>query len=497
MPIGWLLFAGCTPNADPTAPGGDPGATDPSSPPSSSQTTTPPDTTDTPPAGTTVVGAYPDPPGLGTGPAVFVSTDGDDGDDGLTVEHAVRTLERAFDVAAPGSVISVLGGTYGGLVVQDGMFGTADQWVTVRPYDDQPVTIGSSGVGPTVYFYADSCDADNDLVNGDCTAAYVRLEGLELHGSPNGGSDGNVVKIDTPKVQIVGNRIVGSVADLIKNVRTGDDTVIVGNELWQDRSLVVPGDNAQGIDITGADRLLIAGNWLHDLPDIGAYAKGNARDVVFEQNRLDDIGTGGDGNGLMCGQSTDAELLLDGDYESYGCIVRNNVISRVTGACVAIGSSQGARVYGNTCDDTATELHSPLYLTNESEIGTRNTDVEIRGNIVSQPRGVEMFGHSSRAVDDWSTVWIADNLYDADGEPQFELADDSSLDLAAFSAGLVAEGAPPDTSRLGDPAFVGPNDHHLASGSPAVDAIDCLLAVDADGHPRPAGAACDIGAYEQ
>jgi hypothetical protein len=137
----------------------------------------------------------------------YVSTSGKDANDGLTLDTPLRTLEHATEIAKPGSTIFVRGGTYDGFVVSDGEFGTTTQWVLMKPYEKEEVTVHSTGTGPTIYFYSDSCDEDKNLVNGDCDKAYWRLEGLHIQGSPKGGGDGNGIKIDTPQVQIVGNKL--------------------------------------------------------------------------------------------------------------------------------------------------------------------------------------------------------------------------------------------------------------------------------------------------
>lgn len=447
-------------------------------------------------------GDYPLPPGVGTGPTIHAAADGDDANDGLTPDTAVRTLQRAIDLADPGTIVEIGAGEYDGFVVSDGDFGSAEQWILVRPEDGAAVTIRGSGDSPTIYFYADSCDEENELVSGDCSRAYVRLEGLHVQGSPDGGGDGNAIKIDTPQVQLVGNRLCCSVADVIKNVRTADDTVIVGNEIWQDPAIVTPGGNAQGIDITGADRLRVVGNHLHDLTDVAAYAKGNARETLFEGNLVLDTGLSGEGNAIMCGQSTDADRLVDGDYETYDCTVRNNVIARVSGACVAVGSSQRARVHNNTCVDTATSIHAALFLTNESEVGQASTDVEFRGNIVAQSTSPRVFTDTDElGMTDWSTLVVEDNLYFVDGgAPVFTLkATDiyDGGDFDAWNAALAELTGRADDSEIADPLFADPTRFEPTAASPAVDAMPCLVAWDFDAEPRPTdGDVCDIGAFE-
>ncbi len=129
-------------------------------------------------------GDYPLPPGVGTGPDIYVATDGKDANDGHSLTTPVKTLAHAAQIAEPGSIIHVRKGTYDGLVISDGRFGAADKWIMMEAYQGEAVTIKSSGSGPTIYFYADSCDESNNLVNGDCAKAYWRLQGLSIQGAP-------------------------------------------------------------------------------------------------------------------------------------------------------------------------------------------------------------------------------------------------------------------------------------------------------------------------
>jgi hypothetical protein len=158
------------------------------------------------------------------------------------------------------------------------------------------------------------------------------------------------------------------VADVVKLVRTANDVEILNNEIWQDPSRVAPGSNAQAVDIVGADRARVSGNYIHDVPDFGIYAKGNARKPVFENNRLVNIGRADNGNALMLGQQTDAHRLVDGKFETYDGIVRNNVVIGSTWACLATSSSSNAHFYNNSCYNTATRSQASMLITNESAV---------------------------------------------------------------------------------------------------------------------------------
>ena len=80
--------------------------------------------------------------------------------------------------------------------------------------------------------------------------------------------------------------------------------------------------------------------------------------------------------------------------------------------------------------------------------------------------------------------------------PNGSLTIDHSNFRTTAGTGTIAGGA---GNQSGDPKFAGADDFHLLAGSPAIEAglADPLDGpTDLDGHPRVAGAAPDIGAYE-
>ena len=331
----------------------------------------------------------------------YVDTQGNDAGDGRSLKTPFKTLPKAVSLVEPGDVIELRTGTYHGAIISRP--GRENAWIRLKPHNNEKVLVQGSGQGPTIYFYHRSCDEDE--AKQPCQALYWTMEGLEIQGSPGGGSDGNTVKIDTPKVKIIGNDLCCSMADIVKLVHTADDVSVLRNKIHHPRAR--PGANAQGVDIVGADRTLVAHNHVHDIPSIGMYAKGNARNTVFENNLVERIWS----HGIMLGQSTDAHRLRDGRYESYDGIIRNNVIRQTGWSCVATASSFNVHILNNSCYDTGTDTHGSVLISNESEVKQAGTNIEIRNNIFYGSARQPLIKITSNALTDTATLHIDHNLY--------------------------------------------------------------------------------------
>ncbi len=407
----------------------------------------------------------------------YVSTQGDDNNDGRTLHTPLRTLKQAVKRVTAGESIFLRAGHYKGVTIDRP--GRADAWINLRAYSGETVVIEAQGRSQALYFY-----------NDDFAPMYWGVEGLEISGGKH-----YVVKIDTPFVHLIRNKLHGSKRDIVKLVHTADDVVIYGNEIYSPDAKL--GANAQGVDIVGADRTWVARNFVHDIPSIGMYAKGNARDTLFEGNRLVDIYE----RGIMLGQSTDAERLRDGRFESYDGIIRNNVIINTGEACLASASSSGVSIYNNSCYNAARRAHGAIFLSNESEVGQAGENIIIKNNIVhvSAAKKRPAVKISSNALVDPKTLELNNNLFWSDPSAKVTFNwEQQGLEKVSLQRWRKKTGFDLD-SEIKDPLFSDLKLLTLQQGSPGLEraeGIDGLL-TDYSGVSRFDLQHPDLGAHER
>lgn len=422
----------------------------------------------------------------------FVAMNGDDNRNLGTEAAPFRTLAKAVGSVGPGDLIRVRAGTYDRVQIGSRR-GDSTAWIRMKAYGDGEVIIRGSTIAPSVYFYTSACDEYSSV---PCLPVYWILEGLTIQGSASGTGDGNAVKIDTPSVKLINNKLCCAVADVVKLVRTANDVELLGNEIWQDSRVTTPSGNAQGIDIVGADNAHVAFNYVHDVPDIGIYAKGNARNAIFENNRVVNTGS----HALMLGQQTDAIRLVDTQYESLDGIMRNNVVVGADWGCLATSSSFNVKIYNNSCYDVARVASYAILISNESEVGQAGVNIDISNNIVyaSSANGRSLVGVSANALTTPGDLTMRNNIYwsaAGSGGVNFKYGDSYNLSFAGWKSASGTD----STSRVVNPSFLSLADLTLTTGSPAIHGgldFPGIVTIDFLGNARPQGASTDVGAYE-
>lgn len=428
-------------------------------------------------------------PGAGTSQTYYVSTTGSNSNNGLTPQTPFQTIQQAVNTVAPGGTVEIMGGSYaGGITINKP--GTANAWITMEPYQNQSVVI-------------DGGSAMNDLffTNATNAASYWIVKGFTIRSALQYG-----VQIDTPDVKIVDNNIYYSDYSLVKLVSTAHNIVIWGNQIHDNNHGSAQAYVSKAVDMVGAVNVLVAHNNVYNISDIGLYCKGNATDITFEDNTLNNIGS----RGIMLGQSTGVQFLQPGKtYESYNSIVKNNVITNDQSACLAESSSYDAEIYNNSCYNAAIAHHAAIFISNESALHQAGTNVYIRNNIIEDSSSLPMVAIAPNAMTNYATLHINHNMYYDPAGVTFEW-DDKNIYNMPFNTWQQTTGMELNTivsnplyanvTPVGAvmPSVTGSTLLSLGAASPAINAGVVLPSVthDINGVARPTSGSTDLGAYQ-
>ncbi|MDB5297710.1 MAG: hypothetical protein JWO31_3693 [Phycisphaerales bacterium] len=454
----------------------------------------------------------------------YVAPRGDDANAGTDATLPWRHVQRAFDVATPGSTVLVAPGVYREKVDLHVSGSAADESITFR----------ADGLLGSVVLSGKGVRGANLVHIQD--RSYVRIEGFELRDNL-GVRDGSGIRIEgtADHVELNGNRVhrirgrnAMGITIYGSNPASGvHDLTIDGNEVYDCQAAP-----SEAVTLNGnVSRFAVTNNVVHDVNNIGIDFIGGegvcpdpaldaARDGVCAGNRVDRARSNY-GGGYAAGVYVDGgrNLVLERNTVTrsdvgieVGCehagrtvtgvVVRDNVLAGngkaglgFGGYAESVGQVSGCTFTNNTLVHNGRRRPGSAGGEIWVQLGSGNV---VRDNlVVAWPRGtaidVEPGGEANALAENWVL---------ADGGTEratFVWAGDRHRGYADY---LAAGGA--DLGTVGvDPLLVdmAGGDFRLAAGSPAVDAGDPAFTpaageTDADGGPRVRGGRVDAGAYE-
>lgn len=444
------------------------------------------------------------PDGVKISGKVYVATNGSDNNEGSEAKP-FRTIQKAADAADPEGVEIILrGGTYDSKEIR---FRTSNlkihsypgEWAIIKAVDNV------EDIASCLWF------REPEIKN-------VILENLEIIGGYYYGiklesnwDDDRSVPFDKRSgvsgVTIRNCKIHDTGRDCIKITPGCRDIKIINCEIY--RSGVGPANieaqNAEGIDNVNADNMLVQGCYFHDIATNGMYAKGGARNCIFENNLIMNCGEFGMAAGFLDTDSEWFNLATNPGYqESFDIIIRNNIVVNAKWGGVGLFAAVGSQVYNNTFINVGSETMAALHISaGETYTGSGPAlsppckDLKIMNNVFVQPSNSDRPMIYLRAMNDDTAPPLAGNnvidynAYFKSGKtPLFQNRDDGDLTWSAWKLVTKFDLHSMET----DPKME--NNFHLKSGSPLIKKGFAVAIVpkDFDGNSRNGNP--DIGADE-
>lgn len=278
---------------------------------------------------------------------IFVATTGNDTTGNGSYTAPYRTVARALQGADSGSVITMRGGTYDGMVTinQPGITlrSAWGEWAHISN------PINNASIHSSVYLNLEA--RNTTLQRLEISGGYYYA--IKLESAWGWGDD-----FASP-VTIDGCKTHGSGRDCIKITPGCDGVTIRRCEIF-DSGQRDPG-NAEGIDNVNGDRCLVQDCHIHDIATTGLYFKGGATNCVAERCLVENTGSGG----IFVGFDTSPEwfdTLANPDYyENIYGVVRNCIVRNTVYAGIAMYGAYHPKIYNNTVINTAASAHSPIY----------------------------------------------------------------------------------------------------------------------------------------
>ena len=474
----------------------------------------------------------------------YVSTSGNNNNDGLSQTSAWRNIQYAADHVAAGDTVNILGGVYNELV-NIAVSGSAEAgYITFQNYSGQaavldgkrlPVPGGQYGlinIASQSYIIIQGLEIRNYKTNSTKEVPigiYVTGAGSNLEFFNNHIHDIQTTakgcNADAFGVAFYGNQAPASLNNItfsgneLDHMKTGCSETLTFNgnvDTFTVTNNLVHDDNNIGIDAIGfegtspdptydqARNGYIAQNTVYNITSEkdSAYSKGcwcadgiyvdGGTSIIIERNLVHNVDLGIEMASEHSGKTT-----------SY-VIARSNLVYFGNSAGISIGGYAN-KVGGS---DNVTVVNNTLYKNDSKKTGSGEFQIQFHAtnnvfmnNIVySGSQGLLVHSFTNSTPDPSAVDY---NIYYSAGAAKNATFEWVGKTYQGFSAYLAGTGNDAH-SGYGDPLFLNgmTPDLHVEANSPAVNAginlgADVVGTLDFAGNPRVQGSNIDIGAYEQ
>ena len=398
---------------------------------------------------------------------VHVAPGGDDSRDGASPETAVRSTLAALRLASPGTEIRFAPGRYAGE-------GVCTYFEDLQGEAERPIVLRSAG-GPR----AAELDCGRTSAMMLVRARYVAIDGLDIHGAPDGAHVFNFASGEAPFVELTEHVVVhrsylhDAGRHAIKFSQSRDITLV-------DDELAFSRENDLLVSFVAVDDVVVAGCHAHDGGSFNQI-KGGSRRSLWYRNLVERTGFGL----LVGGDCTGRSFLVhpDAEAEAEGVRAWGNVMIE-TARAFRFVSCHDCQVAHNTWFSSAPSqamfmLDIGFDCGSATETPLRNRDIVVRNNVFAT--SVALPYVIAGTVPEGLTM--DHNLWWAAGDPS---ATGSDVPFASEPTSLYGE----------DPRFTAvPGDLRPASGSPTIGRGAVV-----DWAPGNADGACwagapNVGAY--
>ncbi len=317
--------------------------------------------------------------------SIYVQASGATGGDG-TIDRPYNSIQEAVDQAESGQTIVLLRGTYN----------LSEEIDIEKPN----LTFKSKqGEWAIVKLSEKSEDA---VFNLDVGSDGTVIDGLEVVGGFYGIATqtkwdwGEDDRSGASNIIIKNSVIHGSGRDAIKIKPNSDGVIIKNNEIFDTGKTESADDcNAEGIDNVNADKMLVEGNYIHNICSTGVYCKGGAQNCVIKNNYITNTGEAG----LILGGDTSVDYFDLKENPNWfeninGQAVGNLIVNTGSGG-IEFWAAKSPIVEKNTIINSAQKYHSPVYfnisLQDWEDVAGRpaSENVTFQKNLIWQPNNAK------------------------------------------------------------------------------------------------------------